>query len=321
MCLGEEMIALSGLCSCACFLSQCIQVLHACLTMYGANMHAYIMEAAKVLCRHVCTFSTCSCSIKAEQFVSKDIGELVSPLVIMSHQPTFSQRNKRCEPIELYEQVQPEIAVPNRSAHSQSRHVEPSFQSQSVTTVATGASVTAQAVNKRSRFAILIALTTAFLLCLLVVSLVAVILYSPQVRTSSESAADLLSRIEQLERRLEQLQAIQGTNSTLATLTSLQESQESMETSISRLSTSVNSQLNSIQSLSLQNLREDLDRLRSVNLYQGCTDDTRSCTVSTYGNSFYYERACNTATLTVNPHVSRLKVVDLLIVSKYTSAW
>ena len=41
-----------------------------------------------------------------------------------------------------------------------------------------------------------------------------------------------------------------------------------MEASISRLSTSVNSQLNSIQSLSLQNLREDLDRLRSVDLYQ-----------------------------------------------------
>ena len=37
--------------------------------------------------------------------------------------------------------------------------------------------------------------------------------------------------------------AMQGTNFTLATLTSLQESQESMEASISRLSTSVNSQI------------------------------------------------------------------------------
>ena len=131
-------------------------------------------------------------------------------------------------------------------------------------------------------------------------------LYSPQVRTSSESAADLLSRIEQLERRVEQLQAIQGTNSTLATLTSLQESQESMEASISQLSTgtSVNSQINSIQSLSLQNLREDLNRLRSVNLYQGCIELTSHCTMSTGGSSSVYWTSCSAGSLYINPTVS-----------------
>ena len=155
--------------------------------------------------------------------------------------------------------------------------------------------------------ALLIALSATLIICLLVVSLVAVILYRPQARSGEDSAEDLLSRIEQLERRLEQLQAIQGTNSTLATLTSLQESQELMTASFGQLSTSVNSQIssvqNSIQSLSLQNLRQDLDRLRSVDLYHGCTQTTRSCTMST-GSTGYYWRSCTASNVYLNPTVS-----------------
>ena len=181
---------------------------------------------------------------------------------------------------------------------------KPQCQTLAQTSVEHNGAPTAVVDKAKRDKVLLVTLTTTLLLCLLVVSLVAVILYSPQVRTSSESAADLLSRIEQLERRVEQLQATQGTNSTLATLTSLQESQESMEASISRLSTSVNSQINSIQSLSLQNLRQDLDRLRSVNLYQGCIELTESCTMTTGGSTTIYWRSCSAGSLNINPTVS-----------------
>ena len=161
--------------------------------------------------------------------------------------------------------------------------------------------------------ALLLALVAILIICLLVVSLVAVILYRPQARSGEDSVEDLLSRIEQLERRVEQLQAIQGTNSTLATLTSLQESQELMTASFGQLSTSVNSQISSvqnlIQSLSLLNLRQDLDRLRSVDLYQGCIQDTRSCTMLT-GSSSYYWRSCTASYININPTVSYSFALD-----------
>ena len=121
----------------------------------------------------------------------------------------------------------------------------------------------------------------------------------------------LLARIEQLEREMTTLKETQGTNSTLATLTSIQESQESMEASINRLSsfkTSASSQLqNLIKRFDLlqNNVSEDLNKLRFVDLYQGCTQETRSCTMSTNGRSdFYTWRFCNTASLTVDPSVS-----------------
>ena len=123
---------------------------------------------------------------------------------------------------ELYEEV--EVVQPLQPAGN--RYMESTFQSQPSNEMRTSVAAVSRRESKGNFEALLIALTTTLLLCLLVVSLVAVILYSPQVRTSSESTASshLLSRIEQLERQVEQLQAIQGTNSTLATLTSLQES-------------------------------------------------------------------------------------------------
>ena len=280
----------------------------------------------------------------------------------MSHRP---ERNKRCdhEPVELYEQVNP--AVLNRSSHSQSRYVEPSFQP-TVTSVAPSDSIATQGVTKerkRLRSTILIVLTSTILLCLLVVSLVAVILYSPQVRTSSESAMEnLLSRIQRLEAQLETKQT---PNQTQAALSSLQEQQESFEATLTsqfknvqnlvqsmssvqsnsastltqlredfqdnlllsplhnltvvqatvdQLSTSVitlTSQLVSVQNLiqgitSVQNnFRQDLNRLRSVDLYRGCTQNTRTCTMTT-GSSNYYWRSCTASSIYINPTVSYL---------------
>ena len=234
----------------------------------------------------------------------------------MSHLPALPQ-HKKGETTERYE----------LEAHQSTRYSRPSVSQQEVsyavpkpqcqtlaqTSVESNGAPTAVVDKAKRNKVLLVALTTVLLLCLLVVSLVAVILYSPQVRTSSESAADLLSRIEQLERRLEQLQAIQGTNSTLATLTSIQESQESMEASISRLSafdSTVTSQFTSVQNLiqsltlSELNVRNDINRLRSVNLYHGCTELTRSCRMSTSGSSSIYWTSCGTSSLNINPTVS-----------------
>ena len=160
--------------------------------------------------------------------------------------------------------------------------------------------------------ALLIALAATLIICLLVVSLVAVILYRPQVRSEEDLEEDLLSRIQQLERRVEQLQTIQGTNFTLATLTSLQESQESMEASISRLSafdSTVTSQFSSVQnliqglSLSELNLRNDINRFRSVNLYHDCIELTRSCAIFAGGSNYFWLN-CATPNLYVDPSVS-----------------
>ena len=137
-----------------------------------------------------------------------------------------------------------------------------------------------------------------------------------------------MSRIEQLERRVEQLQKIQGTNYTLATLTSLME--ESVETSISRLSafdSTVTSQFVSVQNLiqsmsSVQNnLREDLDRLRSVDLYQSCSQDTRSCTMSTGGNSNYYWRSCSTSGVSIKPNCKFQVCEHMHVVRVMCTAW
>ena len=221
-----------------------------------------------------------------------------------------SAKNKGLESSAQYEQV--EVVRPSQPTGH--RYIETTHQPSNE--LSTPVAAVGRRGKKGSFKFLLIALTTSFLLCLLVVCLVAVILYSPQVRTSSESADGttasaqsasmdaLLARIEQLEREVTTLKETQGTNSTLATLTSIQESQESMEASISRLSTSIDSQLNSIQSLSLLNLREDLDRLRSVDLYQGCIQETRSCTMSTGGSSRYYWRSCTASSIYINPTVS-----------------
>ena len=154
--------------------------------------------------------------------------------------------------------------------------------------------------------ALLIALAAALIVCLLVVSLVAVILYRPQVRTSSESAdsvsaqtssmEDLLSRIQQLE---DQLEAKQTTNQTALQVKFDQLS--SFDTSVTSQFISMQNLIQSISSVQ-NNLRQDLNRLRTVDLYQRCTQNTRTCTMASYGSSYYW-RYCNTGSLSANPTV------------------
>ena len=281
----------------------------------------------------------------------------------MSRKPTLPEHDRRCESTELYEQV--ETVHSSRRSRPENRYIESNFQEQpSMATVATNASITAVTQDKdKKRNSILIALTAStatFLLCLLVVCLVAVILYSPQVRRGNSE--DLLSRIEQLE---EQLEAKQVNNQTQVALTSLQEQQESFEATLTSQFQSVQNLVQSMSSVqnntaltltqldknfhenlllhaldnltalqikfdqlsafdstvtsqfvSMQNLiqsmssvqnnhREDLDRLRSVDLYQSCFQDTsRRCTMSTGGSSSYYSISCGTGGYTVNPTVS-----------------
>ena len=277
---------------------------------------------------------------------------------------------------ELYEQVNTPQPAQSRPTQEMSKRYESTADLQTGPSIprpsfTTPAATVVQPVRSRAKVSILIGFIVTLLLCLLVVSLVAVILYSPQVRTSSESAAsvsaqtssmeDLLSRIQQLEAQLE---AKQTPNQTQAALSSLQEQQESFEATLtsqfqnvqnlvqsmssvqnnsaltltrlndnfqdnvllhaldnltalgvkfdqlSSFDTSVTSQLISMQNLiqtitSVQNnLRGDLDRLRSVNLYQGCIQNTRTCTMSTGGSSGYYWRSCNTGGLNANPQVN-----------------
>ncbi len=163
---------------------------------------------------------------------------------------------------------------------------------------------------------VVIALVAVFLVfSVLIVSLAAVIIYSPLVNggdTESPSAStvgdNLLSRIQQLEGRVEQLQAMQGTNQPFELL---QESLESLEAQVQQQSNyngTVSSQFlnvhNLMQTLSLilNNLRQDLDRLRTVNLFEGCIEETRSCVL---GNTLVTTFAdCFTSEVTINPEVS-----------------
>ncbi len=132
----------------------------------------------------------------------------------------------------------------------------------------------------------------------IVVSLVAVIIYSPlaSVGDNTESSAstagdNMLFRIQQLEAML------QGTNHSFKLL---QESLESLEVQVqwqtdydgnvssqllmqNNMLASHSSQITSMQSLiqTIQNnVRQDLDRLRTVNLYEGCINETRTCTIT-----------------------------------------
>ena len=83
----------------------------------------------------------------------------------------------------------------------------------------------------------------------------------------------------------------------------------SLQANVDQLSTLTN-QLTSVHNLiqsvtSVQsNLGNDLNRLRSVNLFRNCITETRSCTMSTGGSSSYYWINCRTPSLNVDPNVS-----------------
>ncbi len=124
---------------------------------------------------------------------------------------------------------------------------------------------TAIKLNKGS----LIALIITFFVCAVIVSLVAVVMYSPLVQGSTGAAQEsaLLARIQQLE----------GTISTV---------HNSMQT------------VSSIQNTMSQNL----DHLLTANLYQSCFEQTRTCSISTSSTSSY--TGCSTSGIDINPRVS-----------------
>ena len=109
-----------------------------------------------------------------------------------------------------------------------------------------------------------------FLAIALIVCFVAVIIYSPLVSGRDNT------RIQQLEGKVEQLQAMQGTNCPYETL---QESLESLEAQVQRQS----------------------DRLRTINLYEGCINETTTCQLSSPITTY---RACGTGFVIINRPVS-----------------
>ncbi len=120
---------------------------------------------------------------------------------------------------------------------------------------------------------VVIALTAVFLVIALIVSLVAIIMYSPLVRSGDNTVSST-----QLEGRL---QAMQASHS--AQIASMQ--------SLIQTSTLVQN-----------NLRQDLDRLRTINLYEGCIQETETCTMPTSSTPSYH--VCNTGSVNINPGVS-----------------
>ncbi len=116
-----------------------------------------------------------------------------------------------------------------------------------------------------------------------------------------------------LHQDLNHLWTIQG--ATNHSLISLKESLESLQTKLQQQSDyddTVSSQFlivqNSVQNLSLvqNNLRQDLDHLCTVNLYEGCTQETGTCTMSSSGSGWSqrYWIACSTGYVSINPEVS-----------------
>ena len=67
-----------------------------------------------------------------------------------------------------------------------------------------------------------------------------------------------------------------------------------------------------MQNLSLvqNNLRQDLDRLRTVNLYEGCIQETRTCTLPIPINPYWI--GCQTGDITINPGVSVFIIIIYL---------
>ncbi|XP_064402472.1 uncharacterized protein LOC135348196 isoform X3 [Halichondria panicea] len=155
---------------------------------------------------------------------------------------------------------------------------------------------------------VVIALIAVFMVIALVVSLVAVIIYSPLASGGDNTKVeDLLSRISQLEGRV---QAIQGLNVTVANTVK----------SSALYSSQIASMQNLIQTSTLaqNNLRQDLDRLRTINLYEGCIQETGTCTI-TQSSSVTSYATCSTAYVTINPGDTQYFISSILCDFSYTS--
>ncbi len=209
-----------------------------------------------------------------------------APKIIHHNREQPNKQEELYEEVEMHDEQQPRYMT---TIHSNRDDVEDNSQSQQVGQISTK--------TKRRKF-VVIALIAVLLVIALVVSLVAVIIYSPLVsggdntESSASTAGDnMLLRIQQLEGRV---QAIQGLNVTVANTVK----------SSALYSSQIASMQNLIQTSTLiqNNLRQDLDRLRTINLYDGCIQQTRTCTMPTSSTSTY--ATCGTTSVTITPGVS-----------------
>ncbi len=189
-------------------------------------------------------------------------------------------------PEELYEEVE---MVDNKHCYATSMNPQAQVAVNSPPPSIDKASIK---LNKGS----LIALIVACLVCAVIVSLVAVVMYSPLVQGSTGAAqeSDLLARIQQLEERMEAVQLLQVTNTSF----------ESLQAKLANYDATINTVHNSVQTVSsIQNtMSQNLDHLLTANLYQSCFEETSSCSLSTPSSSGYI--SCGTSYIDINPRVS-----------------
>ena len=202
----------------------------------------------------------------------------------MSRQPAAKTSHQPNKEQELYEHVEMQEQQSHYMTINRPNPVEVEDKSQLAGQISTK-------VKRGKR--VVIALIAVFLVCALVVSLVAVIMYSPLVssgdntESSASTAGDnMLSRISQLEgsvRASVQWQTLLINYQHFTLPMQIASMQNLLQTSTS------------IQN----NVRQDLDRLRTINLYEGCIQETRTCTIPTSSTSTY--ATCLTSSVTINP--------------------
>ena len=182
----------------------------------------------------------------------------------MSRQPAAKTSHQPNKEQELYEHVEMQEQQSHYMTINRPNRVEVEDKSQ----------LAGQISTKVKRWkCVVIALMTVFLVIALVVSLVAVIIYSPLV--SGGDTGNILSRIQQLE-----------------------ETNTAKESQIASMQ-------NLIQTSTLvqNNIRQDLDRLRTINLYEGCIQETRTCTIAQSSITSYATCTTNQG-VTINRGVS-----------------
>ena len=127
--------------------------------------------------------------------------------------------------------------------------------------------------------------------------------------TTMNQLSDLQSSVNTLNSTtMDQLNSLR---SFVVALSTTKNSTDSTDTQVSSLQSSVNtltaqqasttSQVTSLQS-SVNNLTSRINSISSIDLYQDCLQETRSCTLSAGLNPYW--RSCSTTSLNANPSVS-----------------
>ena len=127
--------------------------------------------------------------------------------------------------------------------------------------------------------------------------------------TTMNQLSDLQSSVNTLNSTtMDQLNSLRSFVDALSTT---KNSTDSTDTQVTSLQSSVNtltvqqasttSQVTSLQS-SVNNLTSRINSISSIDLYQDCLQETRSCTISAGLNPYW--RSCSTTSLNANPSVS-----------------